>query len=164
VNRPELLTQMDRLLSHSPRTGTQMGALFIDLDDLKAINDTYGHGVGDAVIVQVAERLRDQVRSGDLVARLSGDEFVVLLPAIHTIEDAERITEKMHAAVAEPMIIESTTVRVTVSIGVALATVGDRAERILELADRALYQAKRSGKARTVSVNAALEDLERDGD
>jgi diguanylate cyclase (GGDEF)-like protein/PAS domain S-box-containing protein len=156
INRPELLTRMDRLLSHSPRTGTQMATLFIDLDNLKRINDTYGHSVGDDVIVAVSERLREQVRSGDLVARLGGDEFVVLLPAIHTIADAERIAGKLLAAVGEPLAIESHTLTVTASIGVALASSGDDPDRILEFADRALYRAKRNGRARTVSYDSRL--------
>jgi len=150
VNRPELLAQMDRLLARSPRTGLNIAALFVDLDRLKAINDAYGHAVGDSVIIEVAARLRSQVRSGDLVARLGGDEFVVLLPAIHSIEDADAIAGKIHAVVASPMSVGDETLTVTVSIGVALAEAGQRAERILELADRALYEAKRSGRARTV--------------
>ena len=153
VNRPELLTRLDQLLSHAPRTGTKMAALFIDLDDLKSVNDTYGHGVGDDVIVNVAERLGGQVRSGDLVARLGGDEFVVLLPAIHTLDDANRIAEKLHDAVGAPMTIEGTTFHVTVSIGVALAGPGDEPDSILDFADRALYQAKRTGRGTTVTFD-----------
>jgi diguanylate cyclase (GGDEF)-like protein len=158
INRPELLTRVDRLLSHSPRTGTQMATLFIDLDNLKRINDTYGHSVGDDVIVAVSERLREQVRSGDLVARLGGDEFVVLLPAIHTIADAERIAGKLLAAVGEPLAVESHTLTVTASIGVALASSGDDPDRILEFwIEPSTGQSELAGKDRQLRLEAVRD-------
>ena len=150
VNRPELLTRMDQLLTHPPRTGTEVATLFVDLDGLKSINDTHGHATGDAVIITVAERLRSQVRSGDLVARLGGDEFVVVLPAVHSVEDAQHVATKIQRAVAEPIVIDEVTIEVTLSIGISMASNGDNPDRVLEYADRALYEAKRSGRARTV--------------
>ena len=158
VNRPSLLAQMQRILAHPPRSGTDVAALFVDLDGLKGINDTYGHRVGDAVIVEVAERIRRQVRSEDLVARLGGDEFVVFLPAIHSGVDALRIAEKIQASVGEPMSVEQHTIRVTLSIGVSMAGPGDDADRVLEFADRALYRAKRSGRARTVMFDPSIDE------
>ena len=157
VNRPALLTQMQRILAHPPRSGTNVAALFIDLDGLKGINDTFGHRVGDAVIIEVAQRIRTQVRSEDLVARLGGDEFVVFLPAVRSEADAARIAEKIQTAVGEPMSIEHHTIGVTLSIGVSLAAPGDDADRVLEFADRALYRAKRSGRARTVMFDPAID-------
>lgn len=158
VNRPSLLAQMQRILAHPPRTGTDVAALFIDLDGLKGINDTYGHRVGDIVIVEVAERIRRQVRGEDLVARLGGDEFVVFLPAIHSGADALRIAEKIQASVGEPMSIEQHTIEVTLSIGVSMAGPGDDADRVLEFADQALYRAKRSGRARTVMFDPTIDE------
>ncbi|MBK9739221.1 MAG: PAS domain S-box protein [Actinobacteria bacterium] len=157
VNRPELLTQMDRALSHQPRTGTQVAALFIDLDGLKRINDTFGHGVGDAVIVEISQRIRGQVRAEDLVARLGGDEFVVFLPAVHSIDDAHRIADKIQAAVAAPLTIDGRQIAATLSIGVSLAAPGANSDRVLEFADRALYRAKRGGRARTVDYDPLVD-------
>lgn len=157
VNRPALLTQMQRILTHPPRGGTNVAALFIDLDGLKGINDTFGHHVGDSVIIEVAQRIRAQVRAEDLVARLGGDEFVVFLPAVRSQADAERIAEKIQAAVGESMSVEHHTIRVTLSIGVSLAAPGDDADQVLEFADRALYRAKRGGRARTVVFDPDID-------
>jgi diguanylate cyclase (GGDEF)-like protein len=148
VNRPELLSQMEQVLGHAPRTGRSMATLFIDLDGLKSINDTSGHSAGYAVIVGVAERLRSNVRRGDLVARLGGDEFVVVLPAIHSVDDAERIAQKIQDAMIDPIAAES----------------GARADDVLEFADRALYRAKRSGRAKTVTFDPRMDAASQDRD
>jgi len=102
----------------------------------------------------VAERLRGVVRAGDIVARLGGDEFVVVLPAMHSVADAEHVAAKIQQAIAAPMTIDSVTLEVSLSIGISMATRDANPDRILEFADRALYEAKRSGGARTVIYDA----------
>lgn len=155
VNRVELLTRMDAMLSRPPRTATTIATLFIDLDGLKAINDTHGHAVGDAVIVAVAERIAAQVRPDDTVARVGGDEYVVILPAIQAIDDAQRIAHRIHAAMTEPITARDRTVCVSVSIGVSLVASGQAAEQALERADRALYEAKKAGGSQTAVHRSA---------
>jgi diguanylate cyclase (GGDEF)-like protein/PAS domain S-box-containing protein len=156
-NRHELVSRISGILSKRPRTGINVGVLFIDLDGLKPVNDTYGHAVGDAVIVTVADRIRSRVRSDDVLARFGGDEFVLVLPAIHTVGNAERIAASLHEVVAAPMEIEGHSIVMTLSIGVALVEPGDNADAALRQADAALYRAKRQGKACTVIYDPAWE-------
>lgn len=119
--------------------------LFVDIDDFKAINDTLGHAAGDELLLTVAGRLTADVRSDDVVARLGGDEFAVLL----SFADGERlrdVADRLLVSLRAPMALAGTTVTVTASIGGALGTPGDTAERLLHAADTAMYSAKRSGK------------------
>ena len=155
ANRAELTERMNQILSHPPRTGTRVATLYIDLDGLKRINDTHGHAVGDEVIVQMAARIAAQVRSGDVVARIGGDEYVVVLPAIRTPEDARRIAEKVLSAAAQPITAQGVTLTTTLSIGVALAGHGDDPDDALARADRALYRAKQAGRDRAVMDEAS---------
>ncbi len=158
LNRAELLARISGVLAKRPRTGVNAGILFIDLDGLKPVNDTYGHAVGDEVIVTVARRIRERIRSDDVLARFGGDEFVLVLPAIHTADDAARIAGVLHRAVQQPMEIEDFTITVTVSIGIAVVGAGEPADEALRRADAALYRAKREGKART-AVYAPEDEL-----
>lgn len=148
-NRHELVSRISGVLEQTPRSGINVGVLFIDLDGLKPVNDSYGHAVGDEVIVTVARRIRAQVRSGDVLARFGGDEFVLVLPAIHNYEDAERIAASLHEAVEVPMVLDGNEITVTLSIGVAVVRPGEDPDVALSQADSALYEAKRAGRART---------------
>jgi len=159
LNRRELVTRISGILGRSPRTGGNVGVLFIDLDGLKPVNDTYGHAVGDGVIVTVARRIRDQVRSDDALARFGGDEFVLVLPAIHSAADAERIAESLHRAVEVPMDIDGHDIRMTISIGVSVAHPGQDPGVAMQRADAALYRAKREGRARTAVYNPASDGI-----
>jgi diguanylate cyclase (GGDEF)-like protein len=122
-----------------------VAVLLIDLDDFKTVNDTLGHGVGDALLVKVAERLRGAVRPGDLVARLGGDEFAVLLRGVSP-EDAGHFAERVLAAVGRPVHVDGHTLLVRASVGVAPAVPGDDLEGLLRNADIAMYAAKDAGK------------------
>ncbi|MEI8080814.1 MAG: diguanylate cyclase, partial [Actinomycetes bacterium] len=148
ANRHELNDGLGRILSHSPRTGTGVGVLFIDVDNLKTVNDEYGHAVGDGLLVEVARRIRSRVRSNDLVARIGGDEFVVVLTQCGTEEDAVSVANKILDAVRDPVHVDVHQLSSTVSIGATLAARGDDADRVLARADSALYQAKRQGRDR----------------
>ena len=125
--------------------------LFCDLDGFKAVNDTYGHEAGDAVLVEVAGRLSASVRDGDLVARFAGDEFVL----VSRPEGATRIADRLLQRLTEPIALaDGQSARVGTSIGIAdlLDPTGVEvtAEELLKQADTAMYVAKRSGKGRAV--------------
>lgn len=157
LNRRELVTRISGVLARRQRTGVNVGVLFIDLDGLKPINDTYGHAVGDEVIVTVARRIRAQVRSNDILARFGGDEFVLVLPALRSGDDATRIAAGLHAAVELPMPIEGHEIGITLSIGVAVVTPGQDPDVALRQADTALYRAKREGRARTARYDPVVD-------
>ncbi|GAB2740888.1 putative bifunctional diguanylate cyclase/phosphodiesterase [Nocardioides pakistanensis] len=136
----------------APRTGL----LVCDLDGLKAVNDRFGHGGGDQLLVEVAARLGAGARPDDLVARISGDEFVVLLRDVDE-EDVRRVTDRILETMERPMMVDGRRpVQPSVSIGAAVAQCGDSAETLFRLADSALYEAKRSGKGRAVFADAQL--------
>jgi diguanylate cyclase (GGDEF)-like protein/PAS domain S-box-containing protein len=148
MNRRAVIDTIAAVLSHPPRTGTELGVLYCDFDHFKAINDKSGHQVGDDLLVEVARRIRRCVRAGDTVGRIGGDEFVVLLTQIHNIGDALRIGEKIRATVAQPLAIGDAVFTPTVSMGAAVATHGEDPNTVLSNADRALYAAKDAGRNR----------------
>jgi diguanylate cyclase (GGDEF)-like protein len=124
--------------------------LFVDLDGFKAVNDSAGHAIGDALLVQAARRLQSSVRAGDTVARLGGDEFAALLeeePGA-TSAQARNIAQRILAALTQPYRIGSTEAVVSASIGVAVAFPGIMPDELLHQADRAMYEAKAAGKGR----------------
>jgi len=123
--------------------------MYIDLDDLKSVNDRMGHSAGDALLRAVAGRLRGCVREADTLARAGGDEFVLLVPEIATESDAVTVAAKTLASVGEPFTIEGAEVRVTTSIGIGFYPRDGRdAETLMACADKALYRAKQTGKNR----------------
>jgi diguanylate cyclase (GGDEF)-like protein len=131
--------------------------LFLDMDGLKDINDTFGHAVGDQAIVEVAQRIADQVRADDLIARFGGDEFIVALPSIHAAQDAHHIATKIHNAVRAPIHTASGELSVTVSIGISVADTGDDPDLILRHADLAMYRAKNAGPDGTAVYDPAID-------
>lgn len=125
------------------------GRMFTDVDGFKGVNDTYGHRVGDLVLAAIAQRLKNSVRKTDTVARIGGDEFVLLMTSLHQPEDAARIADAMLAAVRAPIVAEGHVISVTLSIGIALFREGDDADSLLQRADKAMYAVKnRGGDAR----------------
>src|SRR5262249_34053667 len=132
----------------SRRSRHRLALFYLDLDEFKAINDSMGHAAGDVLLKQFAERLRRAVRTSDTVARLSGDEFVVLMEDLHGPEDADAIANTIVAAAREEFTIESKVLRVTTCIGIAFAGGETSGTELLRRADSALYQAKRAGRDR----------------
>ena len=134
-------------ISSARRNGTQLAVLFIDLDYFKSINDTFGHAAGDAVLIAVVHRLKSVMRESDAVARLSGDEFGVL---IHPVEDEERIAhvaQKIIDALREPIAFGKITLKIGASIGISVFPAnGDTPEELLHNADAAMYNSKRKGR------------------
>ncbi|MBK9737984.1 MAG: PAS domain S-box protein [Actinobacteria bacterium] len=156
-NRRELLARMSRVLSHAPRAGSRLAVLFADLDGLKQVNDTYGHSAGDRVLIEAARRIDSLLRDDDLAARIGGDEFVVVLPAVTRMEDALAVARKIREVIAEPLKLDGHAVVVGVSIGVAVAAAGDDAPTVIRQADMALYRAKNAGRNSIEEFDEALD-------
>jgi diguanylate cyclase (GGDEF)-like protein len=134
-----------------------MAALYLDLDDFKLVNDARGHAGGDRLLVMVAERLGQTVRPGDTVARIGGDEFVIVAEDVEDSESAIALAERVRAAVAEPIMLGThQLVSVTVSVGIALDRGHSTPELLLHDADAALYRAKATGKNRCELFDATL--------
>jgi diguanylate cyclase (GGDEF)-like protein/PAS domain S-box-containing protein len=127
------------------RAEGSMAVLFCDLDDFKAVNDTYGHAVGDSLLAEVARRVLGRVRQDDYVVRIGGDELLVVLNGIHELPAVEAIAEKIREAVAEPTLLDGHEVAITVSIGASLVRPGERVPDLIQRADDAMYQAKSHG-------------------
>lgn len=144
-NRAKLEDDLRHAIADAGRHRDVFGAVYIDLDDFKPVNDKYGHAVGDRVLLEVAGRLRSGVREGDTVARLGGDEFVVLALRIRSAADLGAIGHKLEDALSEPMTIDGRTVHVTASVGLALYEPGETAEDLLARADHGMYRAKQEG-------------------
>jgi diguanylate cyclase (GGDEF)-like protein/PAS domain S-box-containing protein len=142
-----ILQLIGQALARGRRQGRDIGVLFLDLDDFKAINDTLGHAVGDGALREVAARLRGSIRGSDSAARLGGDEFAVLLDDVDDVKTAVAIAERCLAALATPLVLDGRDVPTSASIGVAVAARGEAgADELLSRADAAMYLAKRRGK------------------
>jgi diguanylate cyclase (GGDEF)-like protein len=142
-NRRFLQEELDRILGR----GSEISLLFVDLDDFKRINDSYGHDAGDTVLLEVAQRLIAQVRSQDRVARLGGDEFVIVCENM-TPPAAERVAARVIASLREPIAVRDESTAVTASCGIVGGWPGVTAAELIEGADAAMYRAKAAGRDR----------------
>ena len=158
ANRSLFRQMVQQQLALARRNGTSVAVLYVDLDGFKEVNDSHGHGVGDLLLKQAAQRLRAAVRAGDLVARLGGDEFAIAL--VHPgPRGAAKVAAKLVQWLAEPFELGELRVSVSASIGGASAPsspVDEPADcdALLEQADAAMYRAKQSGKSRFVLAEA----------
>lgn len=147
---PSLRLARDRLtmaISQARRDKTAVAVMFADLDGFKNVNDTLGHDAGDYVLRQVAERLISCVRATDTIARVGGDEFLIIATGIHAPENAKQIAEKVIHHVSRPMTINGNQAGVSASIGIALYSVdGEDMEQLIKAADDAMYKIKNTGK------------------
>jgi diguanylate cyclase (GGDEF)-like protein/PAS domain S-box-containing protein len=147
ANRYQLYETLDASAARAQRSGWQRALLYLDIDRFKSINDTHGHAVGDLVLNEFARRLRDCVRATDTVARLAGDEFVIVLENLAVPADAHTVAVKVIDAMVSPFDLGGVQLRVTTSVGVAFAEPGeDDADLLLRRADAALYSAKAAGR------------------
>ncbi|MGN6704356.1 MAG: diguanylate cyclase domain-containing protein, partial [Burkholderiaceae bacterium] len=137
------------------REEQMLALMFIDLDHFKPVNDGFGHGVGDLLLQNVAQRLRESVREADTVARLGGDEFVVLLPHIDR-HGAATVADKILDSLARPFLIAGESFRISSSIGIALYPEdGSDETRLIRNADAAMYRAKERGRNQAVFFRQA---------
>jgi diguanylate cyclase (GGDEF)-like protein len=145
-NRVLFLERLDHAVLRSRRSGKMAAVLFVDLDRFKLVNDLYGHGTGDELLMSVAWRLSAALRPGDTVARMSGDEFVVLCEDLAGPAEVDAIAARIGAAIAAPFVLSLAEVHMTASVGIAYSGPGHQmSEHLLQDADIAMYQAKRKG-------------------
>ena len=146
-NRRLLMDRREHALARASRQNSIVAVLFCDIDRFKHINDTYGHRTGDAVLQTAALRLQSVLRQYDTVARVGGDEFVILLESLADPTDATHLAERARLAVAQPIELGDNTLKITTSIGIAVASNSDAtADTILRRADDAMYLAKAQGR------------------
>jgi diguanylate cyclase (GGDEF)-like protein len=146
ANRGLFHDRLKQALARATRTDTRIAVVFIDLDNFKAVNDNFGHKVGDKVLRAIADALRAAVRQTDTVARMGGDEFTVLVEPLNDVTDAETIAQKVLSAVHAAIKLPGAGVQLTASIGVVLFPDHARnADSLVESADRAMFFAKKRG-------------------
>jgi diguanylate cyclase (GGDEF)-like protein len=157
-NRGAILEVLDREMEHARRDGSSLGLLMADIDHFKKVNDTRGHPIGDEVLREVARRIRSSVRLYDIVGRIGGEEFLVLLPGLRS-QSATEAAERIRIAVKKyPVKTSRGKIFPTLSLGVASYPEGKGAKSLIEQADAALYAAKRAGRdcVREAGVKADL--------
>jgi diguanylate cyclase (GGDEF)-like protein/PAS domain S-box-containing protein len=147
ANRTLLDDRLRTALARAGRHGSLTGVLFLDLDGFKAINDSYGHRVGDEILTVVARRLRSVLRPADVVARLGGDEFVAVCEELADLQEAHAIASRVEVAIAAPIETSSGPLTVYASVGLALAEGSQEsdADDLIRRADEAMYRAKQAG-------------------
>lgn len=140
----------DRLtmeLAHAHRNKQMLALLFLDLDRFKVVNDTLGHTMGDQLLKEVAERLKNCVREEDTIARMGGDEFTLILPGIVHVDDVTKVASKILESVKKPLMLDDYELNITISIGITIyPNDGEDAEILLRNADIAMYRAKEKGR------------------
>jgi diguanylate cyclase (GGDEF)-like protein len=142
ADRSEFRDRLARALAIGERN---FAVAFCDLDHFKPVNDTFGHQVGDQVLVQVVDRMRSTLRAGDELVRAGGDEFTVLVRNVPTLDAARDVAERLVAVMRAPFDADGHHVHLSISVGVALTDSVHSADELLDLADTALYAVKRAG-------------------
>ena len=146
-NRALLKDRIKLAMAHARRAGVKFAIAFIDLDGFKRVNDMFGHSVGDILLQAVATRLTNCLREEDTLARVGGDEFVLLLPVVRTLAEVNVIVEKLLREVNAPFLLSDHRIVLSASIGIALfPDNGDTFDRLINAADKAMYHIKRNAK------------------
>jgi diguanylate cyclase (GGDEF)-like protein/PAS domain S-box-containing protein len=148
-NRQLLQDRLHQAMSQTQRRRLALAVVFVDLDGFKAVNDRHGHGVGDSLLVVLAQRMKGALRDGDTLARIGGDEFVAVLVDLNQSEDADPVLERLLQAAADPVRVGDDVLRVSASMGIALfPRDGTHADLLLRRADQSMYLAKQAGRNR----------------
>jgi len=149
-NRALLADRIKRAMALARRYRHRLGLVFIDLDGFKAVNDAYGHAMGDRLLIALSSRMAALLRESDTLGRLGGDEFVAVLGELSREEDCFTVLDRLLEEVARPVILDGVSFSVSASLGVAFYPAGQEldADQLLRQADQAMYQAKRQGKNR----------------
>lgn len=146
-NRQSMEIRLDQIIKQAKRNNSAFGICFIDLDNFKFVNDSYGHSTGDELLVAVAERITNTVRESDTVVRFGGDEFIIIVEDIENVEHFENVAKKLIRAFKQPVQFSEYKMPVTMSMGLSFYPQdADNIESLVQTADIAMYEAKRKGK------------------
>ena len=158
-NRSVFDTNLEDCLEMAARSGERLAVLFLDLDRFKMVNDTLGHSVGDALLVELGKRLRNSLRESDIVARMGGDEFILVLRHLSCRDDAAMKANRILDAIQPPFELEGHELHVTASIGISMfPDDGKTSEHLLKMADLALYRAKDEGRNRAQLCTPTMDE------
>jgi len=158
-NRSLLADRLSQAMLQCRRRERSLAVVFLDLDGFKAVNDTYGHDVGDELLIALSTRIKNALREGDTLARIGGDEFVAVLADLSKIEDCEQVLERFLLAASDPITIGDIVLTISASIGVTLYPQDDvDADLLMRHADQAMYVAKELGKNRYHLFDTAQDD------
>lgn len=161
-NRALLRNMIKRGIASARRGGTTVGVLFLDLDDFKRVNDSYGHHMGDRVLCNVASRLKAACRGSDTVGRWGGDEFVIVLPDLASADAIESVARKLLVALSEPLILDGASFHIAGTIGISHGPEdGEDPDHLLGMADTAMYRIKQSGGRNYGFASAEMSLLSR---
>ncbi|MGK2942053.1 MAG: EAL domain-containing protein [Immundisolibacter sp.] len=162
-NRALLADRLQQAMAQAERRADRLAVLYLDLDAFKAVNDTYGHGQGDALLITIARRLKAALREGDTLARMGGDEFVLVLNDMSREDDYVPLLGRLLAAASDPVSLDDLVLRVSASIGVTFYPQAQEVgpEHLVRQADQALYQAKLAGKNRYEIYDPDMDDVVR---
>jgi len=159
-NRVLLLERLDHAVLRCRRSGKMTAVLFADLDDFKQVNDTYGHSTGDELLQSVGARLTSVLRPGDTLARIAGDEFVILCEDLEHPEEIDAIAARIVASFDRPFMLAGIPVKMSASVGIAYSGSGESLpDQLLQDADTAMYQAKRKGGSRHQVIDLREQHL-----
>lgn len=156
---PNRALGMDRLttaLARTSRSEDQVGVFFLDIDMFKLINDSLGHAAGDQALIGFGQRVKSALRPGDTIARMGGDEFIVISGSLGSEEDAMRLAKRIKSSLEQPFVLSDKEIALTTSIGIVMGASQDAAEDLVDRADRSMYAAKAGGRA-DITVNAGQE-------